>query len=157
MRVLFTLFVVTVISATSAIAQNWQLFGVRQGGFVFDVPPEFTLEETAKNGMGASFRKQDEATLTVWGDKLPANEFEGTITAQANKDEATGWNVSYRRITPTWASYSGVKGGLIRYFRAIQICEDRVAIFQLDYDKASKTAYDRVVTRMVKSLKVEGC
>jgi hypothetical protein len=54
-------------------------------------------------------------------------------------------------------SYSGIKEGQIRYFRAIAICNDRAAIFRMDYSRAEKRAYDPVVTRMVRSLKPEGC
>jgi hypothetical protein len=156
-RRLFTLIVATWVGVTSASAQAWQPFGVRQAGFVFDVPPDLTLEQVTNDGMQASFATPEDSTLTVWGDKLPRNEFEATIKAQLNNDEAAGWKISYRRIRPTWASYSGIKDGKIRYFRAIAVCNDRVAVFQLDYDRANKLAFDPVVTRMVKSLKAEGC
>jgi hypothetical protein len=107
--------------------------------------------------MGGSFRSEAGASLTVWGDTLLADKFEATILAQLNKDEADGWKVTYRRITPRWASYSGIKDGEIRYFRAIAICENRFAVFQLDYSQEDKVVYDPIVERMVDSLKVEGC
>jgi hypothetical protein len=154
---LVTSIIVTFIAITTTGAQEWQPFGVRHAGFVFDVPPEFALDQVAKDGTGPTFVYPKNATLTVWGDKLPGSEFEAKIKAQLNKDESAGWDISYRRIMPTWASYSGIKDDKIRYFRAIAICNDRVAVFQLDYDRANKVAYDPVVTRMVKSLKAEGC
>ena len=73
------------------------------------------------------------------------------------QDEIDGWNVTYRRINPNWASYSGIKGDKIRYFRAIAVCKDRVAVFQLDYGRTDKVPYDPIVTRMVRSLKAENC
>ena len=120
-------------------------------------PARVCARPGGKRRDGTTFVYPKNATLTVWGDKLPGSEFEAKIKAQLNKDESAGWDISYRRIMPTWASYSGIKDDKIRYFRAIAICNGRVAVFQLDYDRANKVAFDPVVTRMVKSLKAEGC
>ncbi len=49
------------------------------------------------------------------------------------------------------------KDGLIRYVKAITVCDDRVAFFLVDYDQDPKLDYDAVVTQMAKSLKREGC
>ena len=152
-KVALSLLVLTV----QAGSQEWEQFGFRKLGFGFDVPPGFVLKETAENGGGATFEAEDEASLAVWGDNLPKRNFKATVQAQLNADEEEGWDVSYRRITPVWASYSGTKDGRIRYFRAIAVCNDRVGIFQLDYDVADKVPYDPIVVRMVRSLKEDGC
>ena len=73
------------------------------------------------------------------------------------QDESDGWNLNYRRLTDGWASYSGVKDGMIHYFRAIAICHDRTGIFQMDSSRSDKIAYDPIVVTMVKSLEAEGC
>ena len=77
------------------------------------------------------------------------------LIAQQQEDE--GLEVTYKRITPKWAAYSGFKDGLIRYVKAITVCDDRVAFFLIDYDREAKRDYDPVVTQMEKSLKREGC
>ena len=147
----------TILIPVQGAAQDWQQFGYRASGFAFDVPPEFNLQQPAAQGRGSTFEAADGAFLAVWGDDLPKEDFQGKIQAQLSSDEADGWNVTYRRITPTWASYSGIKGDKIRYFRAIAVCNDRVAVFQLDYNRNRKVPYDPIVVRMVRSLKEDGC
>lgn len=144
-------------SVIGASAEDWQSFGVRKANFVFDVPAELSLKELAKNGAGASFVGPSEATLTVLGDTLALRDFRADVSQRLKEDQKSGWEISYRRITARWASYSGIRDGFIRYFRAIKICRDRLAVFWLDYPQDDKVAFDPVVRRMVRSLKSQGC
>jgi hypothetical protein len=148
---------IVVLLTVQASSQEWEQFGFRKFAFGFDVSPGFILKETTKNGGGATFEAGDGGFLTVWGDSLPKENFKAAVEAHLNADEIEGWDVTYRRITPTWASYSGIKDGRIRYFRAIAICNHRVGIFQLDYDVRDKVPYDPIVVRMVRSLKEDSC
>ncbi|WP_245494558.1 MULTISPECIES: hypothetical protein [unclassified Mesorhizobium] len=136
-------------------AQAWQPFGVRQFGFTFDVPPGFVL--TQRSDQGAAFRGANEAFLAVWGARLGKASFRAEIKHRMVEDEKAGWKLTYRRVTPRWASYSGINNGQIRYVRAIAICDDRAALFTINYSKSEKIPYDPVVVRMVRSLKAEGC
>lgn len=68
-------------------------------------------------------------------------------------DERNGWHLTYRRLTRRWTSYSGIKGDKIRYFRAVAICDDRMAAFELDYNRDQKIRYDPIVVRLVRSLR----
>lgn len=145
------------LMAVQAAAQEWGQFGFRKLGFVFDVPLGFVLKETAENGRGATFEAEDGAFLTVWGGGLSERNFKTIVQTLLDADEDEGWDVTYRRVTPTWASYAGIKDGRIRYVRAIAVCNDRVGIFQLDYDIEDKVPYNRIVVRMVRSLKAEAC
>lgn len=148
---------IIVLLTVQASSQEWKQFGFRKFGFGFDVPPGFIFKEAAKNGGGATFEAEDRGFLAVWGDNLPKRNFKAAVEAQLNADEKEGWDVTYRRITPTWASYAGIKDGRIRYFRAIAICNHRVGIFQLDYDVWDRVPYDPIVIRMVRSLKEDSC
>ncbi len=145
------------VLTVQAASQEWGQFGFRKLGFAFDVPPGFVLKQTAANDNGATFEAEDGASLAVWGDSLSIRNLKSTVQAQLDADEAEGWDVTYRRLTPTWASYSGIKVDRIRYVRAIAVCNDRVGIFQLEYDVEDKVPYDPIVVRMVRSLKAEGC
>ncbi|MDX8538566.1 hypothetical protein EN858_00615 [Mesorhizobium sp. M4B.F.Ca.ET.215.01.1.1] len=136
-------------------AQAWQPFGVRQFGFTFDVPPGFVL--TQRSDQGAAFRGANEAFLAVWGARLGKASFRAEIKHRMVEDEKAGWKLTYRRVTPRWASYSGINNGQIRYVRAIAVCDDRAALFTINYSKSEKVPYDPVVVRMVRSLKAEGC
>ena len=146
-----------ILLAGHAGSQEWEQFGFRKLGFSFDVPPGFVLKQTADNDRGATFEATDGGFLAVWGDDLPKRNFKATVQAQLNADEEEGWNITYRRITPSWASYSGIKDRRIRYFRALAVCNDRVGIFQLDYEVKDKVRYDPIVVRMVRSLKRDAC
>ncbi|WP_244554830.1 hypothetical protein [Mesorhizobium prunaredense] len=73
------------------------------------------------------------------------------------EDEKEGWKLTYKRVTPRWASYSGIKNEKIRYVRAIAVCNDRAALFVINYSSDEKIPYDPIVVRMVRSLKAEGC
>ena len=140
-----------------ALAQDWQAFGVERFGFVFDIPPGFVLAQRSENGDGATFEGPNGATLAVWGADLEGREFLTGIRNQMREDEGDGWRITYERLTKEWASYSGVKERQIRYARAIKVCGDRAAVFVIDYKRSEKIPYDPVVTRMVRSLKPEGC
>lgn len=145
------------LSTTPLLSQEWTAFGIREAGFTFDVPPGFSLDQRADDGQAATFEGPGGAFLSVRGDRLSGQNFRGAIEAQMARDEIHGWNFTYRRLTNGWASYSGLKDGLIRYVRAIAICNDRAAVFQIDYSRSDKIVYDPIVVRMVKSLASEGC
>ena len=155
-RVLLPLLVLLLLPA-QAVAQEWQHFGIQRFGFTFDVPPDFVLAQRSENGDGATFQGTDDAFLAIWGVSLETRKFRPEIEKQIKQDEKEGWNVTYRRLTAKWASYSGIKDGKIRYVRAIAICNDRAAVFLIDYARDNKIPYDPIVTRMVRSLTPEGC
>ncbi|WP_457939316.1 hypothetical protein [Mesorhizobium sp. 10J20-29] len=138
-------------------SQEWQRFGVRALGFTFEVPPGFILKETTDNGTRATFEAANEALLTVWGGVYDGLPFEAMVRDRLEADKRAGWDVTYRRITSTWASYSGIKGGRIAYVRAIKLCDDQFAIFKLSYATEEKLPYDPIVVRMVKSLTADRC
>ncbi|PBC09387.1 hypothetical protein [Mesorhizobium sp. WSM3859] len=136
-------------------AEAWQHFGVKEFGFIFDVPPGFALSQ--RSDRGAAFEGQRQALLAVWGARLGRASFEEEIEHRMMQEEKDGWKLTYRRLTPQWASYSGVQDGKIRYVRAIKVCDDRAALFTINYNRDEKVPYDPLVLRMVRSLKAEGC
>ena len=153
--VIATLALISLVS--HAPAQDWQPFGVERFGFIFEVPPGFELAQRSENGDGATFEGPNGATLAVWGVDLEGRKFLTGISNQMHEDESDGWRITYERLTDEWASYSGIKDDQIRYARAIEVCDDRAAVFIIDYLRSEKIPYDPIVVRMVKSLKPEGC
>ncbi|RWL20275.1 MAG: hypothetical protein EOR57_10455 [Mesorhizobium sp.] len=136
-------------------AQTWLPIGFRHFGFAFDVPPGFVL--TQRSDEGAAFEGKNDAFLAVWGARLGKTSFRTEIEDRMVEDEKNGWQLTYRRVMPEWASYSGVKDGQIRYVRAIRVCRDRAALFTINYSRNEKIPYDPIVVRIVRSLKAEGC
>ncbi|BCG83767.1 hypothetical protein [Mesorhizobium sp. 113-3-3] len=152
----FLLSLIPVLFCTTLLqAQAWQQFGLRQFGFTFDVPPGFVL--TQRSDQGAAFQGQNDAFLAVWGARLGIASFRSEVEHRMIEDEKVGWKLTYRRVTPRWASYSGIKNGQIRYVRAIELCDERAALFTINYSKSEKVPYDPVVVRMVRSLQADGC
>lgn len=151
------IFVTMAFASGPSVAQEWTAFGIRKGGFIFDVPPGFSLGHVAEDSQAASFLGPRGANLLVRGELLPDGSFKQYVEALIADDVGEGWQVTYRRVTNSWASYSGVREGMIRYVRAIVPCNDRIAIFQMDYRQTEKRFYDPVVVRMVKSLDPQGC
>lgn len=72
------------------------------------------------------------------------------------EDEKEGWKLTYRRVTPRWASYSGIRNEQIRYVRAIAVCNDRAALFVINYS-SDENPVRSDCGAMVRSLKAEGC
>lgn len=112
---------------------------------------------TRRSDQGAAFQGANEAFLAVWGARLGKASFRAEIEHRMVEDEKAGWKLTYRRVTPRWASYSGINNGQIRYVRAIAVCNDRAALFTINYCRSEKLPYDPLVVRMVRSLKAEGC
>ncbi|MBZ9823404.1 hypothetical protein [Mesorhizobium sp. CA4] len=110
------------ILCSTALVQPkpWQHFGIKEFGFIFDVPPGFALSQ--RSDQGAAFEGERRAFLAVWGARLGTASFEAEIEHRMMQDEKEGWRLTYRRLTPRWASYSGIKDGQIRYVRAIKVC-----------------------------------
>ncbi|MEI9411865.1 hypothetical protein [Mesorhizobium salmacidum] len=136
-------------------AEQWEGFGIKHLGFVFDVPPGFVLAQ--RSDQGAAFEGKNNAFLAVWGAQLGKASFRTEIEHRMAVNENDGWKVTYKRVTPQWASYSGLKDGQILYVRAIKICGDRAALFTVTYARNEKVPYDPLIVRMVKSLKVQSC
>ncbi len=147
--------VITLSFVPPAHTQQFQQFGIRDAGFVFEVPPDFRLAERAADGQSATFAGPDGAMLEVWS--AGPSDLNSIAEKQISEGERDGWRFTYRRLTPKWASFSGVKEGRIRYFRAIAACRERVALFLLDYDQDEKARYDPVVVRMVRKMKIDDC
>ncbi|HEV7254036.1 MAG TPA: hypothetical protein VGN97_13195 [Mesorhizobium sp.] len=136
--------------------EDWRRFRLEQLGFSFEAPPSFELDGNARPE-SLTFSGPNGARLSVGGAVLDGQGFRPLIEAHLEQDRQEGLDVTYRRFTPQWVSYSGFIGDAIRYVRSIRVCGDRVAIFVVDYDRAEKRAYDPVVTRMVRSLRQDGC
>ncbi|WP_246696499.1 hypothetical protein [Mesorhizobium sp. SARCC-RB16n] len=136
-------------------AQEWQAFGIKHFGFVFDVPPGFVL--TQRSDEGAAFEGKNKAFLAVWGARLGKASFTTEIEHRMAVNENDGWKLTYKRVEPQWASYSGLKDGQILYVRAIKVCGDRAALFTVNYSRDEKLPYDPIIIRMVRSLRGDGC
>ena len=149
------LFVVLSLLAFPVLAAEWGSYENARFGYAVDVPPDFAWGEEADNGDGRLFTSGDGTqTLRVYGGNVLEADFEASVTAAMRFARTDGWALSYERVTPSWASYSGERNGMIVYTRTISVCEGtQFASFDYVYPKAALKSADAVVNRLVRSFK----
>ncbi|WP_245467729.1 hypothetical protein [Mesorhizobium sp. M6A.T.Cr.TU.017.01.1.1] len=156
-RLMSTMAMIGLATLTS-MAAEWSTYGNARFGYRIDIPPGFSAVSEAANGDGGVSRSSDERTeLRVWGSHLTEGDFQEEVRWRIDEDVADGWNVTYRKQHPAWASWSGTKGGRILYERAIPACDGAAAYFRIEYDISQKQAFAPVVSRLVKSLRSGSC
>lgn len=139
-----------------AFAAEWDLFVGPRSNFKLDIPPGFEVSHDTGGETTIFHRSDGAALLAIWSGDIRDAGFASAMSAKRAQDQDYGWDISYRRETSSWASYSGTLEGRIRYMRAIALCGGRAAYFLIDYDQAEKRDFDPVVTRLVRSLKPAG-
>lgn len=140
-----------------ASAAGWEPYVNGRFGFTVDVPPGFTLAREADNGDGRTYANGG-ATLAVWAHYLTSGDFEEEVADRRTTYSQEGWDLSYDRQTPGWASLSGTRGDRILYHRVVALCQGAVASFVLEYPLAMKGEVSPLVGKLVKSLRpAEGC
>ncbi len=145
-------------ATAQAVADDWKPYGNARYNYWIDVPRDFTAIEESANGDGGTARSPDgNAKLAVWGSYPSEGGFAKDVKWRIGQEEAEGWSVAYQRRKSNWAVWSGSKGDRVYYERAIPVCNDAVAYFRLEYDKARAKAFDPVIGRLVKSLRGGDC
>jgi hypothetical protein len=144
--------------ALPVAAAEWGHYENARFGFAVDIPPEFGNAQEALNGDGRIYASGDgRAVLRIYGGNIVEADFEAALATAMGHAESDGWALSYQRVTPGWASYSGTRNGQILYARAIAACGgSQYASFELVYPAAEVRAYDPVVERLVRSLRATG-
>lgn len=155
-RLILALF--ALLLASPALAQGWDSYENARFGYVLDIPPGYAGEGESDNGDGQMFTSEDGTqTLLAFGGDSIGNGFEDTIATAMQSARDEGWSLSYERVTPSWASFSGTRNGIIVYARAIALCGgEQFASFQLEYPERDLKAMNPVVERMVRSLEATG-
>ena len=156
MRIVLT--VLALLFASPALAQQWGSYENARFGYVIEVPPGYLAAPEAENGDGRVFRSAEGTQLlrVYAGDNMDV-DFEASLSAAMEFARAAGWALSYERVTPSWASFSGTRNGLVLYARAISICGGRqYASFELEYPERDISRMNPVVERLVASLRGTG-
>lgn len=138
--------------ALPAAAQDWGHYVSERFGVEGDIPPGFTPGPPPANGDGLSFTTPT-AELAVFGSLIQAGDFEHDVAQRMRWASDDGWAITYQSTTPSWASWSGKKGGRILYARAISMCGgSTIGAFELEYSEADRQTFDPVIERLVRSL-----
>ncbi|WP_280820049.1 hypothetical protein [Pseudaminobacter soli (ex Li et al. 2025)] len=139
-------------------AADWQHYGNARYQYWVGILPGFSAISEADNGDGGVSQSSDGRTeLRVWGGYLLEDNFKSEVKGRIDLVASDGWNVTYRKQAPTWASWSGLKGDRVFYERAVPVCDGAAAYFRLEYDKDQAKNFDPIVSRLVKSLKSGTC
>jgi hypothetical protein len=151
------LIALTLLIATPVLAAPWGSYENARFGYILDIPPGYEGEGEADNGDGQIFTPASGTQLLrVYGGNA-LDGFEETVKTAMGYARDDGWNLSYERVTPRWASFSGTKNGMIVYARAISLCGgDQYASFELQYPKRDLEKMNPVVERLVASFEATG-
>ena len=142
--------------AVPALAADWDHYVNERFGIEADVPPGFAPGAPPANGDGQGYATPT-ARLSIYGSLIVEDDFESNVAQRMAWNAQDGWNITYQATTPSWASWSGRKGGRILYVRAIRMCDgDAYGAFELEYSSADLKAFNPVVDRLVSSLRDSG-
>lgn len=146
-----------ILAISPALAQSWDRYTNARFGFAIQIPPGYGGDGESDNGDGQMFRSEDGTqTLRVFGGNV-LEDFESTIADAMQYARDDGWTLSYERVTPTWASFSGTRNSLIVYARAVALCGGtQFASFELRYPKRDLDDMHSVVERLVSTLRGTG-
>ncbi|MGI6852086.1 hypothetical protein [Mesorhizobium sp. 1B3] len=138
------------LSIGVANTADWSSYSNARFGYQIDVPPAFSKVSEADNADGGVSKARDgRGTLRVWGGHITEADFQSEVTWRIRQDLANGWEVTYRKIHPAWASWSETKGDQVFYQSAVAACDGAAAYFRLEYDRSQLKAFDPVVSRLV--------
>lgn len=154
----FALLLALLLCAPAVLAADWGLYRNARFGYAVGIPPGFAGEGESANGDGQAFRSADGTqALSAWGGIVLERSFEAAAQTAMGFAREDGWALSYERVTPSWASWSGRRNGMILYARMIALCGgSRYAAFQLEYAERDVGQMDLVVDRLVASLRATG-
>ena len=146
------------LCSPAALAADWGSYDNARFGYAIAVPPGFSGAGEADNGDGQVFESANGTqSLRVWGGNVVADDFEAEVAASMGYARDDGWDLSYERVTPSWASWSGSRNGIILYARMIALCSaSQYAAFQLEYPERDLSAMNPVVERLVGSFRATG-
>lgn len=156
MRIVLALLLMLVPAV--AVAAGWDHYENARFGYGLDLPEGFVGGGEADNGDGQVFRStRGGALIRVYGGNVIESSFEDSVAMAMGGAEEAGWSLSYKRVTPTWASFSGTRNGMILYARAIALCGGtQFASFEFEYPQRDLEPMNSVVEHMVRSLKPSG-
>jgi hypothetical protein len=146
--------------ATAALsAEAWGRYINARYGFGVDIPAGFSPVHEADNGDGGVSRSADrQSQLSVWGANLLLEPLSSDVRGRVESAMQEGWEVSYKKITNRWASWSGERSGRIFYARAILLChDDQAGFFRIEYPAALREDFDAIVKRLAKGFKPTEC
>jgi hypothetical protein len=150
--ILLTATVAAAILANAALAEGWRVYRNARFGTTADVPKDWTMGEAPENDDGRVFTSPDERARIIVSGGFRTDQKEQEFADRLGPGE--GETVTYRRREKDWLAVSGTKGDRIFYRKALLSCNGTVwNSVAIDYPAAQKKTFDRLVTRVARSLR----
>jgi hypothetical protein len=149
--------IAVVVSVLSGAAYGDDLrpyLNARFGSYAL-VPKDWSSLPSPENGDGLNFVSPDQrARITVSGSFNLSSGGDGPVLPLQSAD---GFQLTYGKRGKDWAVASGVKGGTVSYRKTLISCHGTISNdLDIEYPVAQKVAYDRLVSRIARSL-AGGC
>ena len=145
-----------VASTTASVAADWKTYQNDRFGFSVEVPQSFKAGEEPANNDGLVFTALDgQAEMRGYGHLFVDVK---TLVEDARQTEtfaaADHLKVTYRQLSPTSFTLSGLEGDTVVYMHAVTTCKGlAAAFFEARYPIAEKTVIDPLVARAARSLR----
>ncbi|MDV3251767.1 hypothetical protein DevBK_10520 [Devosia sp. BK] len=157
MRILAPLFALALLALPATAQETWSAYENPAFNYTVDIPPGFEGQGAEANGSGEAFLFDGRVgRLKVWAAPLGASGFETESYGQLASDMASGWGVTERSTTPTWATWSGAKKDRVLKQHMIALCDGKAyAALRFDYAQTDRSKFDPLVDQLVASLKAD--
>ena len=146
------------VFAALALPATWVHYENPRFGYEISVPPTFEPGEESANGDGLVLVTTDGTQLLrVYGGNIIEGDFKAALGRAMEAATDAGWDLSYKRVSGTWASYSGTRRDMILYARAISLCGGtQYASFEIEYPYADLEPMNLTIEMLIASLKPTG-
>jgi hypothetical protein len=144
------------LSGQAQAADGWSTFTSQYSGCSVDYPSYIFTPSQQTTADGATSFTSDlaEGGMVVAGG-LNDKHVSIPDIVRIYLEQVDAENITYRREEQRWAVYSGYRGGLIYYLKAMLSKDQRQAcVLELRYPPANKLELDVIVSRISKSLRL---
>ena len=145
------LIVLLLLLAPPVAAQEWGYYVDELAGYEIDVPPGFT------DGPIRGERIFMTPTAMLRTSARQTNSLEEWVDGQIVAMEMVGrWTLTAKTVTPDHSDFDATNGARRLHSRAILYCRYKVAEFRFEYMEADTIEMQKVIDRLVASLKPTG-
>ncbi len=145
------LFLAALLMISPALGDEWQRYENTAYGYSIDIPPGLIWRGESYEGDGQDFTTPT-LTLSLQGKRMP-DGFEAAIRDWREWETRMGWTFTYGMTTPSAAAASGKRPNWLLEMRAISICNDALAIMQLEYGIGDAGRMNKTIERLASSFK----
>ena len=143
------------VLASSDLAQaaDWVSFHNDRYGISVEIPVSFTPAPPPENGDGRTFTSRQSA-ITVYGHLfVDVGGLADDERDQERMSASEGLKITYRQVSGLATTFSGLKGDIIVYQRAVGTCKGTAAaVIHIEYPAAEKIKFDPVVAHIGRTL-----